>query len=316
MRLIDTGLFRRVRSPPVYNNNLTKLNAILTTAEDSQMAVDEKIKKLENIVKLVDESVTRTEFTDAFKAVIKTITDIKIALFESFATLSNQFKAEKAELFTELQGQVKDTVDTQIQRIEVKLATVKDGYTPVKGKDYRDGIDGTNPEPQEVAEIVLAGLPPYPVIPEQLLGEDFRNALESLQGEDRLDAAAIKNLPEMVKQNYPTAGVQTASALYSLADVDLAGIVSGQSIIWTGIRWIPFTPASSSGGYQQPTSGIVNGINTIFVFATAPNALSVDGGRAIQKVSSDGTVNWTVAGTGPYTLTLSIAPNSDIFAIS
>lgn len=58
-----------------------------------------------------------------------------------------------------------------------------------------------------------------------------------------------------------------------------------------------------------PTSGSVNGVNTVFVFTTAPSAICVDQGRFMQKVSSDGTVNWT----GTTTVTLSVAPIFDIF---
>ncbi len=66
-----------------------------------------------------------------------------------------------------------------------------------------------------------------------------------------------------------------------------------------------------AAGYQQPTSGSVNGTNTTFVWATAPNVISVDG-VSKQKVSSDGTVNWT----GTTTTVLTIAPNYDIFGIN
>lgn len=70
--------------------------------------------------------------------------------------------------------------------------------------------------------------------------------------------------------------------------------------------------AGSSSGYQQVQSGVVNGINTSFTWATAPNVIVVDTGRVIRKVSSDGTINWT----GTTTTILSVPPNFDIFAIA
>lgn len=63
------------------------------------------------------------------------------------------------------------------------------------------------------------------------------------------------------------------------------------------------------GGFQQPT-GTVNGTNKVFVWSTEPNVIIVDQGRAMQKVSSDGTVNWT----GTTTTTLTEAPQYDIYA--
>lgn len=67
---------------------------------------------------------------------------------------------------------------------------------------------------------------------------------------------------------------------------------------------------SSGGGstYQVPTSGSVNGTNTVFVWTTAPNVIVVDGVPK-HKTQSDGTTNWT----GTTTTTLSVAPNYDIF---
>lgn len=72
------------------------------------------------------------------------------------------------------------------------------------------------------------------------------------------------------------------------------------------------TGSGGGSGYQAPLSGSVNGTNQTFTWTTAPSAISVDQGRVMQKVSSDGTVNWT----GTTTTVLSIAPNSDIFAVA
>ncbi len=69
---------------------------------------------------------------------------------------------------------------------------------------------------------------------------------------------------------------------------------------------------SAGAGFQQPVSGAIDGSNKIFVWAVAPNAISVDGGRIIQKVSSDTTVNWT----GTTTTTLAVAPNFDVFGLA
>lgn len=76
---------------------------------------------------------------------------------------------------------------------------------------------------------------------------------------------------------------------------------------------ITLTATGGGGsGFQEPTSGAVDGSNTVFTFATAPNVISVDQGRVMQAMSTDGTINWT----GTTTITLTIAPNSDIFAIA
>ena len=67
----------------------------------------------------------------------------------------------------------------------------------------------------------------------------------------------------------------------------------------------------STSGYQTPSSGSVNGSNTTFVWTLEPKTIVVDG-LALNKVSTDGTVNWT----GTTTTVLTVAPNNNIFAVS
>ncbi len=101
--------------------------------------------------------------------------------------------------------------------------------------------------------------------------------------------------------------------LTKYTDINLIGSITAVSNNTTKRVDITFA-GSSGGGYQQPTSGSVNGSNATFVWATAPSVIVVDGVPR-QKVQSDGTINWTVSGSGPYTTILSIAPNFDIFGI-
>lgn len=68
---------------------------------------------------------------------------------------------------------------------------------------------------------------------------------------------------------------------------------------------------SAGAGYQQPSSGSVDGSNTIFIFAVAPNAIVVDG-VSLQKTATDTTANWT----GTTTITLAVAPNFDIYGVA
>lgn len=69
------------------------------------------------------------------------------------------------------------------------------------------------------------------------------------------------------------------------------------------------TPGGGGSGFQAPLTGALTGTNT---WATAPNVIAVDQGRIMQKVSTDGTINWT----GTTTTVLSVAPTFDIYAIS
>lgn len=100
--------------------------------------------------------------------------------------------------------------------------------------------------------------------------------------------------------------------------LDVSGIRNFQSFVFKGTKYGVEEmmhgggAGSSSSGFQQPILGVVDGVNTIFTWTTAPSVLVVDNGRAIQKTSSDGTQNWT----GTTTTTLLIAPTFDLYAIS
>jgi hypothetical protein len=187
---------------------------------------EEKLTTLKELIKIVANSVTRSEFADAFKKVADAVANAK----------------------KDLEA-----------RIDARLSQVKNG---VDGKDGKDGKSIVGPRgPMGPAgrsifggrgEPGPAGKDGSPDTP-----EDIVIKLESLDGEDRLDASAIKNLPEFVQNNYP-AVMGGKGPLWALQDVDVSGIVAGQSIRWDGVRWIPYTPAGGGGNtavYNEEVSG-------------------------------------------------------------
>lgn len=90
-------------------------------------------------------------------------------------------------------------------------------------------------------------------------------------------------------------------------------IFHDSSLAGNGIPGSPLSVVNTGGGGNftllVPT-GTVNGTNQIFVFTKAPSIVVVDQGRSMDRVSSDGTINWTIVGT---TITLAIAPTFDIY---
>lgn len=86
---------------------------------------EEKMTKLQTVLKLLDESITKKDFVDSFKNVIDYVKRIDEKLTNDFKVLSARMDARMA--------QIKDGVDGK---------DGKDGITPVKGVDYFDGEDG------------------------------------------------------------------------------------------------------------------------------------------------------------------------------
>lgn len=181
------------------------------------------------------------------------------------------------------------------------------------GKNGKDGLDG-------------------PMGPQGLVGAQGPKGEVGEKGDKGKDAVVPDLTPEIKKiraeilsfassllhggnMNRNIAIGGNSSVLSRYTDINLiAG--SNQTISYANndtTKFVDITISSSGGGssgYQKPTSGIVNGSNTTFVWTTAPNVMVIDNGRTIQKVSNDTTINWT----GTTTTILTIAPNSDIFS--
>lgn len=127
-------------------------------------------------------------------------------------------------------------------------------------------------------------------------------------GKNRLEARDIINLPQKINtkdQRWHGGGISNIAGF----------IIAGTNITITGSGtlsdpYIISSTAVSSTGYQVPI-GIVNGVNQTYDWTIAPNAIVVDG-ITINKVSSDGSINWT----GTTTTVLTIAPNFNIFGVA
>ncbi len=91
---------------------------------------------------------------------------------------------------SELEKGLKAQNDRSFKRIQTLISNIK----PPK-----DGKDGKNPDPTEVANLVMAQikLPEYKEF--ILTSEAVRDSLEILEGNERLDWKAIKGLPDYFK---------------------------------------------------------------------------------------------------------------------
>jgi len=93
-------------------------------------------------------------------------------------------------------GVIKEEKDAMVGEFNANLTYVKQLLEEVKAievKDGEDGKDGEDADPEEIIPLVLERLPK----PVEETGETIANKLEALKGDERLDASAIKNLPEI-----------------------------------------------------------------------------------------------------------------------
>lgn len=161
----------------------------------------------------------------------------------------------------------------------------------LEGEQGVPGQDASPVDEEALANSILERI--IPLIPEPIKGDPGKDAEES---------KIITLVIERLKKDKP---------------LDLSHIKGAQTFLKDGVRY-KFEELMHGGGrsggissgYQAPTAGAVNGTNNVFTWATAPNVIVLDNGNAMNKVSSDGTVNWT----GTMTTTLNQAPNFNIYA--
>lgn len=222
--------------------------------------------KLENLKKKIEEIQTKSLVANDMKAfiqlVLKVISDFKVEqqkltteqlntiqqaisyIEKEYKTNSTSLEAQKSSVLKEIEKKVSE-VNSRFEELKTLKVTPgkdgkdgEDGYTPVKGEDYF-----TEKEIKDIKDSVLNDIP-------ELEPEEIKDKLESLQGDKRLDAKAIKNLPESVV--YRGGGVS-----------GIKEIIAGSNI----------TVDNSQLGYPVvATTGLVQGVNTskITVSATEP----------------------------------------------
>lgn len=202
---------------------------------------------------------------------------------------------------------------TPIKGIHYQDGESIEGPKGERGFDGRDGKDGSPDSPEQIANKLntLEGVLNSSVIKdfpniEDILKEVVKE-LKDPKGKYKLEGKDILN-------NNPAKGPLDmrwhGGGLSNITDLIQAGL--NVSITGSGTSSDPYIISSTGGGssgFQQPTSGVVNGVNDTFTWAIAPNSIVIDGVPR-QKVQSDGTVNWT----GTTTTVLTVVPAFDLFA--
>lgn len=120
-----------------------------------------------------------------------------------------------------------------------------------------------------------------------VLGENLRNALESLTGDDRLDVSAIRGLEKLLEDNKSVGTGKTAAGvrlLRFLADVDIDGITDGQTLVWDESvgQFIP----GSGGGSSLPDQTGNNG-KFLTTDGTDPSWEAIPGGGDMLRATYD-----------------------------
>ncbi len=244
---------------------------------------EEKLKKL--IGKMEEEELTKAEFKKAFNAVINYVKKIETQNKTEMMKIMNRIeKAAKDlkggnesstaeltkkidQLTTKKLGDVDSTLKRALEAVSLRLSQVRDGKDADEEKVS-----------QSVLERVLE--PAVEKIVEEM-PEGVRDALESLQGDDRLDVSAIKGLKDLIKEKMPIGGGggfnYGAVDMHFVDDETPSGTVNGTNKAFT-ITNIP-SPATSLkvfvNGQKMTLTEDYTFSGTTITFVTAPPTGSI-----------------------------------------
>jgi len=219
---------------------------------------------------------TAKEFAEM--AIEKAINSMRANFEQNIKDLKTQIPIMQREIYQQLMSGARDYVTKNPNLF--KGESGNDGYTPIKNKDYFDGLpgkDGNNPDPAEVAFMVLKEIP---TPQDGIDGKDgspdkpieIADKLNTLK--EKVEQSVIKGLEErfaVLKQNIREAkkgggskggggmgNVVTESFSVSSATTSITlanGVASGGNAIWLNFqgqqqqRSVHFT---SNGGANIP----------------------------------------------------------------
>lgn len=189
-----------------------------------------------------------------------------------------------------------DTLGTSHETERAGWEEVKNHLLSIEHLEGKPGKDANPVDEESLMNSIFDRV--VPLIPEPVKGDPGEPGKDAKVDIDKIIKTLVQKL-------------QTERIL------DLTHIKGAQGFVKDGVKYrfeelMHGSGRTSSGGtgYQAPTAGAVNGTNTVFTWATTPNVIVLDNGNAMNKVSADGTVNWT----GTTTTTLNQAPNFNIYA--
>jgi hypothetical protein len=282
------------------------------------MTEEQKLKKLESLLAMMDESLTKQEFVDSFENVIKyvkkieTSNQIDIAAIKQVAddlltklkddanvTLSElkqksfeytKIKLSAAELVSEAVEALNNAFYRQMEGVDKKLAAVKNGKDADENK---------------IIESVLAQIPPVVLPPEQF-GEDFRNALEALPDGDKLSIEAIQDLQKYLDE---IREAQSSGKNVSLVNSPSRGVF----LFIDGVKKGLISNVNLAAGTGMTlVHTVVNGQDTLTF-----NSTGVGGGHTIENEGTPLTqrTNLNFVGAGVTVIDGGAGPDSTIVTI-
>ena len=256
----------------------------------------------------------------------------EVSILEEISSVYEQIDQfqERIDTFSRT---INDSLVHLVRMVEtVKKMKGEDGYTPIKGVDYKDGenyvlkpsdldaiakkvnvpvvekvIEKTTEVVVKEQPIVKTEIVKETTIDKSDSGEEIVSKINELpiEADKQIDAKHIKGLPIFNGSGgRPALQVLSSGVKVGTKTIELNFV--GPTVTDTNGR---ITVTTGSG--KLTATGTVDGSNTSFTFSSAPSIIFVDDGAPLQQIDQNGDVNWT----GTTSVTLTNAPTRSIFGL-
>ena len=269
--------------PDKNEQNLVKLNRLLSVLDgENQLTRDEFLKAFQEVVKQVlsIEKKILTKNSEAIEKLENTYND--------FLDKTKNNANKTSQTIEQTKKIVQQQINTMIEKQNNKLREVDEKMTEVQdGKDAdesRVALEASKLASNELKPLI----PTIEQIEDDLpkLGDKIRDALELLQGDERIEISAIKNLRTRL---------QELEKKIKTSEQNLGGkIQTGFNYSAIDLHFID----------DETPTGTINGTNKDFTINNTPSptsSLKVFRGGARQRITED----YTLSGK---TITFIIAP--------
>lgn len=195
------------------------VDVVNKTKIDFETQNKDSLDTLDRAISLIEEKIAKTDVLN------ETITSNASILNKKIENDIDIFNNRAKEITN---NSIRDSINSLKSFIESEkskiIQEINQGIR--NGEDGTDGIDGKDADEEKIMEEILSKI-------KKETPESVRDMLESLEGDDRLDASAIKNLPETKIINNHTGGA--AKQLQYLSDVKIQNLTGGEIIAYNEI---------------------------------------------------------------------------------
>lgn len=273
----------------------------------------EKIERFEKVFRAFGDTVSAKEVQAAFEAFWKIIQDHVTVVDKKISNIDksvSEFKEETesgAEIFSKV---VLEKLNDARKSIDAKLASIKDGYTPKKGVDYRDGKDA---DEEAMLRRLLAAIPPakefVPETPDETV-DKINKSSNKIKSERVEGLERLSDIERMARANGERGALPPTTSFFNgirAKNLEIVGATAARD----GDTARVTLPTSSSLGYtlQGSHSQMTWTDGTVRYVGNAQNTPSTSEGNAKIYFPASGTV------TAIYILTTSATGSAELTTV-